>query len=263
MARPPGRNVPVSAPRGLVGDFLHFGQKQANVTIGKRMDLGRVVAARALAEPRPSWSAIFTKAYAIVAARQTVLRRAYMPLPWPRFYEYPLNVASVVLQRPWHGEEGLFLACVRSPESKGLVELQRQLRRLKEAPLHSIKRFRLARRLSRWPRFVRRFVMGLAFHLIARRRARHFGTFGVTSVARLGADAFHPISLWTSYLHHGVISADGSLWMRLTFDHRVLDGLAGAQALADMEEVLNHEILDELGTLRFTEPGAKPFKKSA
>jgi hypothetical protein len=264
MARPPGRNVWVSPPRGLVGDFLHFGQQQANVTIARQMKLSRVVAARASATPRPSWSAIFTKAYAVVAARCPALRRAYMPLPWPRFYEYPLNVASVVVQRPWHGEESLFLGCVRSPETRGLIELHQQLRRLKEASLSSIKRFRLTRRLSRWPWFIRRFVMGLAYNLIARRRARHFGTFGVTSVAALGAEAIHPISLWTSYLHHGVIAPDGAVWMRLTFDHRVLDGLAGAQALADMEVVLHGEILDELCSLHVDKHAlTSSFRKSA
>ena len=34
--------------------------------------------------------------------------------------------------------------------------------------------------------------------------------------------------------------------MRLSFDHRVLDGAAGAKTLTMMDDILHHEILDEL-----------------
>ena len=44
---------------------------------------------------------------------------------------------------------------------------------------------------------------------------------------------------------YGVFLPDGSIDVRLTYDHRVLDGANVAQALAAMEEVLNGEILPE------------------
>ena len=48
--------------------------------------------------PRPSWCAIFTKAYAVVAARYPELRRAYLKFPFPRLYEHlnPMPYAKAV-----------------------------------------------------------------------------------------------------------------------------------------------------------------------
>jgi pyruvate/2-oxoglutarate dehydrogenase complex dihydrolipoamide acyltransferase (E2) component len=39
---------------------------------------------------------------------------------------------------------------------------------------------------------------------------------------------------------------DGRIDMRLTFDHRAIDGAPVARALADMEAALHAEILSEL-----------------
>jgi pyruvate/2-oxoglutarate dehydrogenase complex dihydrolipoamide acyltransferase (E2) component len=57
----------------------------------------------------------------------------------------------------------------------------------------------------------------------------------------------------TSTLNYGVIAPDGSVDVRLTYDHRVLDGATVARALADLERVLNCEILAELRYLRCAE----------
>jgi hypothetical protein len=48
-----------------------------------------------------------------------------------------------------------------------------------------------------------------------------------------------------SQLHYGMIDPAGGLDMRLSFDHRVLDGVTAAKALADLEGVLLDEILQE------------------
>jgi hypothetical protein len=52
--------------RRLVTDLMHFSAKVPSVTIERRMDLAPLVAARQACMPPPTWSAIFTKAYALV-----------------------------------------------------------------------------------------------------------------------------------------------------------------------------------------------------
>ncbi|HZU36958.1 MAG TPA: hypothetical protein VFA18_13650, partial [Gemmataceae bacterium] len=64
MSQPAGFNLPLSLPRRFIGDLLHFAQKVPSVPVQRRMNLAAVVAARNVAAPRPSWCAIFTKAYA-------------------------------------------------------------------------------------------------------------------------------------------------------------------------------------------------------
>jgi hypothetical protein len=79
-----------------------------------------------------------------------------------------------------------------------------------------------------------------------RRRAGHIGTFGVSVTSGLGASGLDLLTPLTTGLNYGVVSADGSVDVRLTYDHRVLDGGTAARALADVETAMNGMILAEL-----------------
>ena len=49
------------------------------------------------------------------------------------------------------------------------------------------------------------------------------------------------MSLMTTTLNYGVIAEDGTVDVRLIYDHRVLDGATIARALGELETVLNHQ----------------------
>src|SRR5262245_50569166 len=93
-----GRSIRLSLPRKLVCDLVHFAHKIPSVPVQKEVKLHEVEEARAKLAARPSWAAIFTKAYARVAAEMPELRRAYLYFPWARLYEHPINVASVAVE---------------------------------------------------------------------------------------------------------------------------------------------------------------------
>ena len=71
-----------------------------------------------------------------------------------------------------------------------------------------------------------------------------------STVAAQGAGLLHLIPVLTSMLHYGLIDAAGDLDLRLTFDHRVLDGAAAARALVELERTLQGTILSELTQMR-------------
>ena len=104
MGRVGGRFVPLSVGRRLMDDFLSAGRHVVGVPIQRRMHLGPVVAARDRVSPRPSWCAIFTKAFATVTARHPELRRAYVAAPWPRLFQYDRTVAGVAIERNYRRE---------------------------------------------------------------------------------------------------------------------------------------------------------------
>jgi hypothetical protein len=205
-----------------------------------------VVAARQAAGPRPSWCAIFTKAFAFVAAARPELRRVYMSFPWPHLYEHPINVASIAVERHLDDEDALFFGHLRRPETQGLMELDEALRRLKGEPVDSIPFYRRIQRVSGLPWPLRPLAWWLGLNVSGHRRARLLGTFGVSVVAGLGASTLYLLSPLTTTLNYGAIAEDGSVDVRLLFDHRVLDGATIARALEDMERVLRCEILAEL-----------------
>jgi hypothetical protein len=246
MSQPAGRNLRLSLPRRFICDLVHFARKVPTVPVERHMNVAALAAARQVIPARPGWCAIFTKAYALVAAEMPELRRAYMGFPRPHFYEHPVNIASIALERRWQDEDGVFFAPVRSPEARSLRELDAVLRYFKEAPVESIASFRRTLTISRLPRPLRRFVWWFGLNVWGRKRAAYMGTFGVSVYAGLGAASLHPLSPLTTALNYGVIDRDGNIDVRLIYDHRVLDGATVARTLARMEQILHAEILSEL-----------------
>lgn len=255
MSQPAGVSIPLSLPRQLICDYLHFARQIPSVPVQRRMRLGEVVAARAATGLRPSWCGLFTKAYAFVTAATPALRRAYMSIPRPHLYEHPINVASIAVERTFGDEDAVFFAHIRQPELLSLAEIDRRLRCFKEQPLETFGDFRRILLMYRFPRPLRRLLWWLGLNLWGRKRAAFMGTSGITVYAGLGAASLHPLSLLTTTLNYGVIEPDGSVDVRITYDHRVLDGATIARALAELERVLTHEILAELRYLPAADRG--------
>jgi hypothetical protein len=246
MTRPVGRNIAISPFRRLVIDLMHFSQKVPSVTIERRLKLAKLVDARQACMTRPTWYSLFTKAYAIVAARTPELRRSYLRYPWPHIYEHPRNLATLNLERKLGDEKIVIYAMIRGPENRSIEELDGIIRWHKNEPLENIGSFQRAMRLARLPFPIRRFVWWGSLNFFGRLRCHNYGTFGITSTASIGAGVQHIIPILTSSLHYSLFDDAGTLEMRLSFDHRVLDGATAAQALVDLESVLLHEILDEV-----------------
>lgn len=245
MSQPVGRYYSVSYFRRLVTDLMYFSAKVPSVTIERHMDLARLVAARRACTPPPTWSAIFAKAYALVAARTPVLRTSYLTFPWPRFYEHFTNIATLNIDRQLADERVVVVAHVASPESRTLQEIDAIIHAHQEEPVESILSYRQAARLSRVPWPFRRMVWWAALNVFGSIRCRNFGTFSITSLGSQGAGITHTVPLGTSQLHYGMFDATGGLEMRMTFDHRVLDGATAARALEDLETALLNEIVPE------------------
>src|SRR5262249_43346786 len=87
MHSPHARTLALTPPRRVIGDLVHFARRVPTVPVQRRMRLAAVAAARSAARPRPGWCAVFTKAYAIVAAARPELRRTYLAFPRPHLYE--------------------------------------------------------------------------------------------------------------------------------------------------------------------------------
>ena len=246
MPQPAGFTLPLSPPRRFLGDLLHFARQIPSVPVQRRLNVRRVAEARAPAVPRPSWCAVFTKAYALVARAWPPLRRSYLSFPTPHLYEHPTSVASVAVERPFGDESAVFFAHLADVDARPLAEIDARIHHHKTAPLESVGAFRRALLVARLPLPLRRLLWWTGLNVSGRQKARLMGTFGVSVYAGLGAASLHPLSVLTTTLNYGVIEPNGDVDVRLVYDHRVLDGATVARALADLERVLNLEILSEL-----------------
>jgi hypothetical protein len=252
-----GRRVRLSTMRRFVGDLVRAARSIPSIPVQRRIQVGAVVAARSLCRERPPWPVIFMKAFAQVAAATPELRRAYVKFPSPHLYEYPISVASIAVERDYQGEKVVFTGKVKDPASLPLEELSRILQSMRETPLEQIKDFRRLQKISDLPWPVRRALWWLAMN-IGRQRANFLGTFGISVYSSMGAESLHPLSPTTTLVNYDRIGSDGTVNVRIVYDHRVMDGASVARVLTNLETQLAGPIQTELLDLANTLPISGP-----
>jgi len=245
-----GRSIPLSAPRRMVSDLLHISRQIPLIPGERTMKLAKLVEARKAATPRPSWCAMFVKAMATVAAKHPETRRVFLTRPWHRMYEYNESIVSVVVERDCHGEPGLFLARLHSPEKMSLTEIDAHLRRFKERPIEEISAFQNALRLAKMPLFVRRMFWSLVMNWMPKLRAKFLGNLGISLTAGMGGVALSLLTPWTFTVFYDAFEDDGSLKFRVMFDHRILDGRLACALGREMEREMNGAILEEVRAMK-------------
>ena len=244
-----GRSIPLSIQRRMIIDLLYFAKAIPTVPVQKRMSLSRLIAARAACKTRPRWTAIFTKGFALVAEEFPELRQAYVKLPRPQLYQYPTSIAKILLERDYRGESAVCPVSIKDPAHQSLRDIGGVIEHAATAPVEDIKEFRRWIQIARLPRFLRRSLWWFALNW-GRQRANYFGTFGVSVYSALGAESLHPLAPTTTLLNYGVMRDDGTLDVRVIYDHRVTNGTTIARALERLEVVLNSSVADEVRSLQ-------------
>jgi hypothetical protein len=243
-----GKALKISASRRLVGDLMRFSVRIPRITVQRQMNLAPLLDARATQPRRPSWTVLFLKGYGLLCQDVPELRRSYVKLPKPHFYEYPMSVASLAHEREYEGERIVLLTTIKGPEHRAINDLQATVDAARSRPVHEIKAFRRALKFATLPALIRWMLMWLGLN-IARRRARHFGTFQLSVYSGLGAESLNPLTPLTTLLNWGPISDDGTVNVRILYDHRVMDGATVARALVRFEDILNNQIALEVSSL--------------
>ncbi len=241
-----GSSLPISGPRQFIIDLIHFARQVPSTPVARTVNIAELIGPRSNHPVRPSWAVLFMKAFALVGADHPPLRRALLQFPWPRLYEHPWMNCALAIERSYQGESVVFVGLFRAPEKQSIAQIQEALAYYKHQPLENVGVYRQALRISRAPKPVRRLLWWSTLNVSGMKRAKRFGTFGLTSYGALGAESLHPISPLTTTLTFGPITSAGDVIIKLIYDHRVLDGAYIARRLRDIETVLNGPILDEL-----------------
>ena len=246
MGKSAGKTRALSAPRRLIVDLLHFAKRVPSIPVERTFHLGPLGEVRGRTSPAPSWTSLFLKAFGLLAREFPELRTSYLSAPYPRLFEHEGSVASLAMEKVIGGENAILFLKLREPEAMTLAEIHEKIQTAKQQDPDQNANFRLALGISRLPVFLRRLLWWVTLEWSGPWRARKFGTFGVTSYGALGADSLHPLSPLTATLNFGPISSQGSVRVRIIYDHRVCDGAQVARALARLEAILLGEIRQEL-----------------
>jgi hypothetical protein len=259
----------LDAQRLLVSDIVRLSQRIPIFPVERVMHLAAVEEARRRCATRIGWAAVFLKAYALVARDRPALRSWVAAPRVPllgrlRWATSPVSVASLALSRP-RGEEtpdadrvldpdAIWWARIRAPDEMPLPDLQAEITRCMTAPLDDVFKRQLELRMV--PRLLRRIVLRWNLRSAAAKRALRIGTFSLSTLAGEGcSNRGHPTFL-TSSLSYDPLDDAGRMRVTLLADHRLLDGVPAARALAALEQTLTGEIVHEL--VRLTDRPRSP-----
>jgi hypothetical protein len=231
--------------RRIIADLMYFSRSFPLISIERLIQFRELAVARRNHPEHPPWSALFAKAFAMAAEEFDVLRQAYFQFPFPYLYEFEESTVSIANEMPVGGTASVLPVRIRNPDKLPLTAFRYKIVEMRDADLWQRGYFRIAAIVSALPFFLRRPAWWIALN-VPRFRRRYFGTFGITSVGALGADLLTPLAPVTSLLTYGPLGNDGTVKVRLVFDHRVYDGATAARVLARLEELLRGPIYDEL-----------------
>lgn len=249
MGTEKGRSIPLSLQRRWITDMVHFATQVPSIGGERTLRLRALVEARRATPFAPSWYATMLKAYGIVSQRIPELRRAYMPYPWPHFYEHPYSVGTVVVDREFQSEPAVFLCPVNYPERRKLTDLHDKIHGFQTDPPEKHGPMRRIIRTSKFPWPVRRLLWNVGLFGSGSLRAGNFGTFALNSIARARrVKTLQVVCPITTMLFLGLASREGDMDVQLTYDHRVFDGYTAVRAINELESVLNTEIVTETRT---------------
>jgi hypothetical protein len=246
-----GRRITLSVARRMVADYVWMASGVARVDVTRRVALHELIVVRSRLREPPSWTAMFVQAFAIVAQEIPELRRSYMKWPWPHLYEYADSTAVVMHEREIMGDIGILPLRFHQPNSTPLKELSEMIRAAAGAAIADTTFHRKLIAVARLPLVVRRLVWGVSWNIPQLRK--EIGTYAVSSVARSQTELGTTRSPQSCLLSYGPTDANGSVNVRLNFDHRVFDGALAGRVLTRLEEVLNSSILEELRGLAKSE----------
>jgi hypothetical protein len=235
----------------MIADFMWAVSDIGRVSVTRPVAFRNLITARGELGAAPSWTAIFVKGFALVAAEIPELRRVYFSLPWPHLYEYADSTVCIIHERWIMGDLGLLPLRFHKPNVVPVQQLSEMIRRAAAAPTEEARFHRKLIAVARLPLLARRLILAVCMNVP--RLRREMGTYGVSSAARWRTDLGTSRTPQPCLLSYGPANADGNVVVRLTFHHRVFDGALAGRALARLEEVLNSSIVEELRDLAKSE----------
>jgi len=231
--------------RQTVLDIARESQRIPSFPIVRRMRLGELDQAKRESSMKIGWTTLFGRAYALTCEQLPELRDLFVAYPTKQLYRHPHTVASISIHRHDNaGFERLIWGRWCNAESTPLIQLQDQLHFFCQAPIEQA--YREGMILERRNPLMRRIAWWWIMNCSGRKRAKHIGTFSISSLGGQGAFNLHHPLITSSSLAFGPIHDSGECEVVLICDHRAMDGMIGAKALQHLENVLCNKMVNEL-----------------
>lgn len=249
------RRVKLTPGRRMMADLSWASRRVPRYLIRGPLVIPRAMAARAaLPAPRPPWTVIFAKAYAMAAQQRPSLRRVHAALPWPHMIEAPHAQGSVIVERVEPGEVLLAPARLFIAHDTPLPELAQRIEQVKHGPRGQAPALRWMLGLAALPWPLRRAAYALALAL-GWPVLRLGGNYAISVLGEHGVEVIDSVSIVPVFFSFGPIAPDGTVFLHFAVDHRVLDGSDAIFAMRAMQAALEGPLAEEMAALLDAPPG--------
>lgn len=244
MARP----VPVPAERRHTLAFLHSIQSASPVYLDAEVDVSGLTAHQRSAQRKYSVVSYVMKALGEVLPQHPVANSAFVGGWWPRLLGASTVDVKLALDKTVNDTRSVLSVVLADVGARSLDELQDEVERLRDTAAADLPELAGARTLQRLPVALGRAAFAFGTRLATRQRV--MGTVALSSLGHAPVHRFFsyggtPITIGVGRIVRKPVvvpGIDGTenleirsiLPLSLTFDHRVLDGAAGAEVLADL-----------------------------
>ena len=239
---------PFPSARRQTYTFLTDARSTCHVFLLTSVDATAVEKARASSPTRLSVVSFVVKAAADALAAAPDARLVLRDGWRPRLYSPPGIHAKVLFDKRVGDQRCVVSGTVPDVHNRSLARVQEAVDRYRDAPVDGTGPFKQVAMLQRLPLPLARLAYWAALRNPVRRAALN-GTFSVTSVGQRLVEAILPMITGTlgfgvgrieeaPVVTEGRIEARPVLPLSMAFDHRVLDGAAAADLMADVKHKL-------------------------
>lgn len=190
---------------------------------------------RASGKPVPSYVAYTLAAYGRSLAEYPNFNSYLRLYPLTRLAIYDGVDISLTIEREWEGRRIVLLGLLRNAQEMGVEAIHQFLASRRDAPLESLEEFQRYKTLLKLPAFCRWHLFQIFCKPFPRLMRQIVGTTAFTSIGKFGTTMTTPLSPRSCTLSLGKVEdrprarsgqavVTRSVWLTLTYDHRVADG---------------------------------------
>lgn len=239
-----GHSFRIPRSRRLSWDLLFFNRSVPLCAHSRKTNFQKLNQLRSQQSTRISWPVIVMKAWSLVCVRIPQLRQTWYRWPVAHIHQHPATVGTLTIQREYRNEPWLFWGRFEHPAEVSLSDLQLQLDRYTTQPPQTL--FKDQLRLSKLPTPIRRMIWWWNLAIAKRGRAQKLGTYFVSTLAGRQTEIAFPPSIHSTCLTYGPMNPAGVVKVTVAYDHRLFDGALAADALQQLDQILQTEICLEL-----------------
>jgi pyruvate/2-oxoglutarate dehydrogenase complex dihydrolipoamide acyltransferase (E2) component len=158
---------------------------------------------------------------------------------------------SFAMEKKHRGGNVVLIPIIRQANKKSINAISSEIKHLSELTFDAMPEIKLIKVMNRYPDFLKYLTLRIICQSVKLYNF-FFGTVGVTNLGKFGITHFYP--LWINatvfgigtieekpVVRNGTITTAHMLYLTIAFNHRILDGSAASEILAEVKRTIEDE----------------------